>query len=163
MAERDAPRTIMARAALARYPAGKLPLLWVDDPAPVTAPVTVGDQINVIIALTLRDGFELVFDPQQPPAPTVHSWRVALDADSMLTVRSPRDPPNQSFVWDLHLPTPLGWREHARKYGAVILLVGSGLHLADTDRLADHAAACARAGLLTSALVAYDETVGAWH
>jgi hypothetical protein len=130
MADDDAPRPIMAQAALARYPGGKFPFLWVDNLAPVTAPGTAGDQINVITAMTLQDG-------------------------------SPLDSAGQSFVWDLYLVTPPGWREHAREYGCVILLVGSGLHLTDTARLREHAAACPRAGLLTSALVAYTETVSA--
>ncbi|GGT04494.1 hypothetical protein GCM10010156_72860 [Planobispora rosea] len=148
----------MALAALVTYPAGKIPFLWVDDPTPVRAPGPGGDPISVIIALPLRDGFALVADPAQPPAPTVTSWRVELDATGLLRVCSPRDTPEQSFVSDLQLATPPGWREHAHRLGAVLLLVGCGLQLDDAAHLEENAAACARAGLLISAVVAYAET-----
>ena len=87
MTDRESPRSIMVLAALVEYSAGKIPFLWVDDTAPVSASGSVGDQINVTIALALEDGFELVYDPEQPPVPTIKSWSVELDADSTLTVR----------------------------------------------------------------------------
>ncbi|WP_431929869.1 hypothetical protein [Nonomuraea jabiensis] len=160
MTDQDAPRMVMAQATLVGYIIGKLPFLWVDHPDSITIPCTPADQINVIIASTLADGFELVINPQRPTAPPIYSWEVGLDASSMLTVRSPHDRIEGSFVRDLYLLTPPGWREHCCRYGKVIMLVGCGLHLDDLDRLDEHATACARAGLLTSAMVAYTETVG---
>lgn len=137
------------------------PYLWVDDLSPITlfdrAGGAPGDPVNVPIAQALKDGLQLVSDLAAISVELVPTWLVELDRASILTVRSPSDTADQSFVWDLRLATPSGWREHARQLGMVLMMFGVGLHLDQPDRLYERLAVCSREGLLTCGLIPFAE------
>jgi hypothetical protein len=121
------PAQVTAIAAVWPHANGPRPVLIVETADTVSTRAESGDRVDAVLARMLADGLELVARVGRTPGPAP-GWRVELPAPGLLRVCAP----DGSVLYEGQLVLPGAWLPLVTELRTCLLLVGTGLHLAQS-------------------------------
>ncbi|KOV87901.1 hypothetical protein [Nocardia sp. NRRL S-836] len=113
-----------------------------------------GADDEVLLTALTAQGLKVITELDRLALPVAGAWRVRAGEDARITLTFAR----RTVLLDAPVELPGVWRWAARRRGAVLLLVGADLDLADPDpgRRRDRLAAIAARGALLGAAVSFE-------